>query len=118
MQGRPGHWSNGAAWPRLAAVALLVVAAACASPRVDPWSGFASDEIAILTADRPQELYLTGRGALTITRINDTAVSGERRDSVAYQLRPGRHRIAFRYDHSALCLGDLCLERSHARAYA
>ncbi len=87
--------------------------AACAGPR-PPASGpatLSTGAAAIVRGGPAQETDLFGRGHVTITRIDDTALVDGNNNPLygTIEVTAGRHAVYFNYRHTALCMaGSAC----------
>ena len=100
---------NWLAWDRVCGVlatsaVLLVLLSACAKPAPRP--GPSGDQTAVIWADYRQDVYALGYSTVTITEIDGTRLVGADDKPIAksFEVAPGKHKISFRYGHSALCL--------------
>jgi hypothetical protein len=89
---------------------VLSVLAACAGPVAAPGvMAMSATGTAIVRGGPAEEVYLLGRGAVTVTRIDDTnLVDGN--DVPLYgtvEVYPGLHDIHFVYRYAALCAATL-----------
>ncbi len=83
---------------------VLVVLFACTKPA--PRSAFSGNQTAVIWADGRQDFYALGYSTVMITGIDGIRLLGTNDKPVAksFEVAPGRHKISFRYAHSALCL--------------
>ncbi len=90
---------------------MLLVA--CAGPR-PPASGpatLSSGAAAIVRGGPAQETYLFGRGHVTVTRIDNTALVDGNNNPLygTIEVVSGSHVVYFNYSHKALCVaGSAC----------
>ncbi len=85
--------------------------AACAGPRPPDPATLSTGAAAIVRGGPAQETYLFGRGHVTITRIDNTAlVDGDNNPLYgAIEVVSGSHVVYFNYSHKALCVaGSAC----------
>jgi hypothetical protein len=97
---------------------VLLLAAACAGPVATPAAvAMSATGTAVIRGGPAEEVYLFGRGALTVTRIDDTnLVDGN--DIPLYgtvEVYPGLHDVYFLYRYASMCaavVGDCVITLS------
>ena len=96
----------------MAPAALLLLAACIATPPQPPGPAlFSADDTAVVRGGPAEEVYLFGRGHVTLTRIDDTDLvdSGNKLMYRNVEVTAGRHAVYFNYRHGALCTtGESC----------
>ncbi len=106
-------------WIGIAIVPLvLFLAAACAGPVTAPGPvSLSATGTAVIRGGTAEEVFLLGRGAITVTRIDDTnLVDGN--DVSLYrtvEVYPGLHDVHFLYRYASLCaavIGDCAITLS------
>ena len=96
--------------------------AACAGPRPPDPATLSTGAAAIVRGGPAQETYLFGRGHVTITRIDNTALVDGNNNPLygTIEVVSGSHVVYFNYSHKALCVaGSACamsLERERKLA--
>lgn len=98
---RASNW-----WRRFGAALALLMAAACAGPAAAPGAvSQSATGTAVVKGGPADEVYILGRGAVTVTRIGDTSlVDGNGR--LLYrtvEVYAGFHDIHFTYRYASLC---------------
>jgi len=93
-------------------MAALIVLAACAGPKPPPGPlTFSSSGTAIVRGGPAAEVYLFGRGHVTVTRIDGTDLvdSNNNPKYRTIEIAAGLHAVHFNYRHDALCAsGSAC----------
>ncbi len=97
---------------------VLLLAAACVGPVTTPVAvAMSATGTAVIRGGPAEEVYLLGRGALTVTRIDNTSlVDGN--DIPLYgtvEVYPGLHDVHFLYRYASLCaavIGDCAITLS------
>ena len=96
----------------MAPAALLLLAACIATPPQPPGPAlFSADDTAVVRGGPAEEVYLFGRGHVTLTRIDDTDLvdSGNKPMYRNVEVTAGRHAVYFNYRYAALCVrGSAC----------
>ncbi len=94
----------------LAALILLTSCAGAAPPPPGP-ATFSSKGTAIVRGGPAEEVYLFGRGHVTITKIDETVVDDGGNNPLyrTIGVAGGAHAVYFTYRHTALCAtGSAC----------
>ena len=102
--------NTGWRWAALTALWLLAACAATAPPPPGPVA-FSTGGTAIVRGGPAQEVYLFGRGHVTITRIDETVLvdGGNKALYRNVEIVAGPHAVYFNYRHTALCTsGSSC----------
>ena len=97
----------------MAALAALILLSACAGTAAAPPgpATFSSKGTAIVRGGPADEVYLFGRGHVTITKIDETVLvdGGNNPLYRTIEVAGGAHAVYFTYRHSALCAtGSAC----------
>lgn len=93
-------------WRRIGAVSALLMVAACAGPAATPSAvSMSATGTAVVRGGPADEVYLFGRGTVTVTRIDDTSlIDGDDRPLYGtVEVYPGLHDIHFTYRYASLC---------------
>ena len=97
---------------RWVAPALLLVVAACAGPPPPVGSAAVPTSGAAIVHGGPaKEMFLFGRGNVTVTRVDDTVLVDENNNPLYrnIEVTAGRHAVYFHYRYAALCVrGSAC----------
>ena len=105
-------------WPWLAPAALLLLAACVTAPPAPPGPAqFSASDTAIIRGGPAQEVYLFGRGRVTLTRIDETVLvdGGNNPLYRNVEVTAGPHAVYFNYRHEALCATEQACAMSLSR---